>query len=53
MAGIFRSNAWQEDEELKEKLSAYVNQGIQRSEILDFMKRDFNQYSWSPRTLCQ
>ncbi len=53
MAGIFRSNAWQEDEELKEKLSAYVNQGTQRSEILDFMKRDFNQYSWSLRTLCR
>ena len=54
MAGsYFRNDAWKEDKELNEKLVAYVNQGIQRLDILDFMKRDFNQYTWSLRTLCR
>ena len=53
MAGsYFRNDAWKEDKELNEKLVAYVNQGIQRLDILDFTKRDFNQYTWSLRTLC-
>ena len=29
----------------------YVKQSLQRSEILDFMTRDFPQYAWSLRTL--
>ena len=39
----FRSDGWKDDSDLKEKLTTYVNQGIQRLEILDFMKRDFDQ----------
>lgn len=53
MAGYFRNDAWTDDNYLKEKLATYVHQGLQRLEILDFMKRDFNQYTWSLRTLCR
>ena len=39
MAGYyFRNDDWKDDSDLKEKLTTYVNQGIQRLEILDFMK---------------
>ena len=54
MAGYYFCNdGWKDDSDLKEKLTTYVNQGIQRLEILDFMKRDFDQYTWSLRTLCR
>ena len=49
----FRNDGWKGDSNLKEKLTTSVNQGIQRLEILDFMKRDFDQYTWSLRTLCR
>ena len=47
----YRSNAWTDDVFLKETLSTYVRQGLQRNEILDFMRRDFPQYAWSVRSL--
>ena len=49
----FCNDGWKDDSDLKEKLATYVNQGNQRLEILDFMKRDFDQYTWSLRTLCR
>ena len=45
------NSAWQEDERLKEKLEKYVQQQMQRNEILDFVSRDYPQHSWSLRTL--
>ena len=47
----FRNPEWKEDERLKENLEEYSRQGLLRSEILSFMKRDFSQYAWSLRTL--
>ena len=29
----------------------YVRQGLQRKEVLDFVKHDFDQYTWSLRSL--
>lgn len=46
-----RCAKWVEDEILKSCMVKYVKQSLQRSEILDFMIRDFPQYTWSLRTL--
>ena len=45
------SAAWKEDEKLKESMVKLVQQGLQRIEALDFLKRDFPAYPWSMRTL--
>ncbi|XP_055958587.1 uncharacterized protein LOC130013713 [Patella vulgata] len=42
---------WKEDELLKSSLHDYVLQNLSRSEILDYMKRDFDQYTWCLPTL--
>ena len=47
----FQNTGWREDEQLKEDMSKDVREGLQRAEILDFLKRDFPQYAWSIRTL--
>ena len=39
------------DEELKEEMSRYVQEGYQHSEMLDFLRRDYPHYAWSIRTL--
>ena len=49
MASI--SNGWEEDETLKNDLKKYVQQRLQRCEILDFVTRDYPYYKWSIRTL--
>ena len=46
-----REALWKDDDSLKEALEAYVRQGMQRREVLDFVKRDFDQYTWSLRSL--
>ena len=46
-----RNAKWMEDEVLKSCLVKYVKQSLHRSEILDFMIRDFPQYAWSLRSL--
>jgi hypothetical protein len=46
-----RNNSWQDYLELKEALQHYTKSVLNRTEILDFMQRDFSQYAWSPRTL--
>ena len=45
------STNWEVDTALKNDLANYVCQGMQRSEILDYMKRDYFYYNWSVRTL--
>ena len=42
---------WVHDDKLKEAMSRYVQQSLQRSEILDFLTRDFPQYPWSIQSL--
>ena len=42
---------WTDDENLKEVLTKYVQQGLQRSEALDFLRREFPEYAWSIRSL--
>lgn len=48
---IIRNREWENDHLLQEDLRKYVAQNLKRSEILDFVKRDFGMYSWSLRTL--
>ena len=45
------SNNWEEDNTLMSDLKKYVQQGMQRNEILDFFTRDYPYYNWSLRTL--
>ena len=51
MAARIRNDDWKSDETLKEDLKKYARSNRQRNEILDFMKRDYSEYSWSLRTL--
>lgn len=46
-----RNPDWKDDESLKDDLQRYVLQNLKRTEILDFMIRDFPQYAWSLGTL--
>ena len=44
---------WKEDNQMENDLKTYVSQNLKRSEVLDFMQRDFPQYKWSLATLDQ
>ena len=47
----FRNDKWKEDTKLREDLVQYISQGLRRHEILDFLERDYRQYTWSLRSL--
>lgn len=47
------SQAWKNDEQLEIDLKRYVAQNLKRSEIVDFMRRDYSDYEWSLRTLAR
>jgi hypothetical protein len=51
MAHRIRNLNWKEDEKLEQEFSTYVSQGLKREEILDFVKRDYPEYTWSFCTL--
>ena len=51
LAAYPRNDSWRDDFALKEDLTKYVRQGMQRKEMLDFFKRDFPRYAWSIPTL--
>ena len=42
---FMRSSDWKDDERLKDSLEEYSRQGLQRQEILSFMKKDFSHYA--------
>lgn len=42
---------WKDNLKLKADLRKFVEEGMQRLEILDFMQRDYSNYRWSLRTL--
>lgn len=46
-----RNVNWKDDNALKKDMEKYVRQDLRRKEMLDFLKRDFAQYSWSFRSL--
>ena len=46
-----RFSSWKEDDLLKDALKTYVKQGLQREEVIDFLRKDFPEYAWSIRTL--
>ena len=45
------TTTWKYDSKLKNDLRKYVQQRLQRNEILDFMTRDYPHYKWSRRSL--
>ena len=45
------NSEWKEDNQLENDLRKYVCQNFKRSEILDFVQRDFPEYTWSIATL--
>ena len=47
----FRNDSWTKDLMLKEELSKFVRQGLQRQEMLSFLARDIPQYARSIRML--
>ena len=46
-----RNADWEDDENLAEDLKKYVLANLRRSEVLDFVQRDYPQYAWSLGTL--
>ena len=42
---------WKEDTNLEEDLKKYIQQNLKRSEVLDFISRDYPQYNWSLSSL--
>lgn len=46
-----RNCEWQVDVELKNDVVRYVQQNLQKNEILDFVKSKYTQYAWSCRSL--
>ena len=46
-----RNGSWKNDAILKEHITKYVAQRLQKKEILDFLQKDFPTYAWSYRTL--
>ena len=46
-----RNADWEDDESLAEELKKYVLANLRRSEVLDFVERDYPQYEWSLGTL--
>ena len=45
------NSEWKEDNQLENDLRKYVSQNFKRSEILDFVQRDYPEYTWSTATL--
>ena len=44
---------WKFNDQLKADLLKYVEQNLKRSEIVDYMKRDYPQYPWTVPTLAR
>lgn len=43
------SGEWKEDNQLEQDLRKYIAQNLKRSEVLDFVKQDFSEYTWNPQ----
>ena len=48
-----RNANWKHDERVKKTLEEYSRQGLQRTEILSFVTRDFVDGLWSTRPTSQ
>lgn len=46
-----QNSEWKDDQNLKADLDKYVRENLKKSEILDFLKRDYPGYCWSSATL--
>ena len=45
------SGEWKEDNQLEQDLRKYIAQNLKRSEVLDFVKQDFPEYTWNPQRM--
>ena len=45
------ANNWADDENLKHDLEEYVLNNFKGAEVLDFMRKEYPEYTWSLRTL--
>ena len=45
------TSSWKDDADLENDLKKYVAQNLKRSEVLDFVQKDFAEYPWSMRRL--
>ena len=50
---MVQNQEWKNDHRSENDLNLYVSQNLKRVEILDYMKRDFDDYNWSFRTLAR
>ena len=48
-----QNQEWKNDRRSENDLNLYVSQNLKRVEILDYIKRDFDDYNWSLRTLAR
>ena len=44
-------NEWKSDRDLEKDLKIYVSQNLKRSEIIDYVRRDYPEYDWRLPTL--
>jgi hypothetical protein len=51
MAERVRNSEWKQDQLLQNDIKKYVLGNLKRSEILDFVTRDYPQYAWSLSSL--
>ena len=51
MDNRIRNPDWEADEDLKMDIQQYVLPNLSRKELLDFVQRDYPQYTWSLRSL--
>ena len=51
MAVRIYDSTWMDDNILKDAITEYIKRGLERTEILSYMNRDFAQYAWSIRSL--
>ena len=47
---VVAAGDWKADQTFCDDLANYAEANLKRTEILDFVKRDFSQYVWSLRT---
>ena len=46
-----KANNWADDENLKHDLEEYVLNNFKKAKVLDFIRKEYPEYTWSLRTL--
>ena len=48
-----RNSDWEDDNDLNNDLAKFVSLNLKRTEILDFLRKDYPMYAWSLRSLAR